>query len=211
MAKSFAVFGLGRFGTSIVKTLSASQNDVLVVDRDPKRVNKVADLVDQALIGEAGDEELLQRIGIEHFDVVVFAMGEDFEGSVMATMAAKELGAKRIIVKALTRRQALILERVGADKVILPEVEMGAKLAKSLINPNLMEVIDQVNGVDIIEQRPEPEWVGRTIKEARLRQTAHLEVVALIRNGQVQLPINPTTVLKEDDVLLTLESHINEA
>lgn len=204
-AKSFAVFGLGRFGTSIVSNLAKKNVEILAVDRDQARINDIAELVDHAVVGEASDEELLTKVGIEHFDVVVFAMGEEFESSVMATMIAKEQGAKRVVVKALTTRQAQILTRVGADKVVLPEVEMGARVAKSLVDPDILDMIDQTNGVGIAERHPDPAWVGKTLAEAAIRQRDHIEVLALIREGETLLPVPPTTILQESDILLTIE------
>ncbi|KRK70527.1 potassium channel family protein [Lacticaseibacillus nasuensis] len=202
---SFAVFGLGRFGTSIVTHLAAHDVELLAVDRDHDRVNAIAEFVDQAVTGSADAEELLARIGVEHYDVVVFAMGEAFESSVMATMIAKERGAKRVVVKALNERQAQILRRVGADQVVLPEVEMGAKLARSLVNPNILDVIDQTNGISLTERRPDPEWVGQTLAEANIRATANLEVIALIRQRRTYIPAPADLALAADDVLVTIE------
>lgn len=122
---SFAVFGLGRFGTSIVTHLAAHDVELLAVDRDHDRVNAIAEFVDQAVTGSADAEELLARIGVEHYDVVVFAMGEAFESSVMATMIAKERGAKRVVVKALNERQAQILRRVAPIKSSCPRWKWG--------------------------------------------------------------------------------------
>ncbi|MFD1393349.1 potassium channel family protein [Lacticaseibacillus jixianensis] len=205
-AHSFAVFGLGRFGTSIVHSLAEHDVELLAADRELTRVEAVADLVDQAVVGDASDEDFLKRVAIEHFDVVVFAMGEQFEASVMATMLAKERGCRRVVVKALDARQAKILKRIGADQVVLPEVEMGAKIAHKLINANILDVFDQIPGVNITEQRPDPEWVGKTLAQADVRRTAGLEVLALIRAGHTQIPVNASTVLAAADVLLTVES-----
>lgn len=205
-AHSFAVFGLGRFGTSIVEHLAHSDVEILAVDRNLARVEAVADRVDQAVAGDASDEEFLHRIALEHFDVVVFAMGEDFESSVMGTMLAKELGCPRVVVKALDPRQARILERIGADQVVLPEVEMGAKIAKSLVNANILDVFDQIDGIDITERRPDPSWIGKTLAEADIRRTAKVEVLALIRSGHTQIPVNSDTILAPGDVLLTVDS-----
>ncbi|WP_179393768.1 NAD-binding protein [Lacticaseibacillus absianus] len=206
-AHSFAVFGLGRFGTSIVEHLAQSDAEILAVDRNLARVEAVADRVDQAVAGDASDEEFLRRVALEHFDVVVFAMGEDFESSVMGTMLAKELGCPRVVVKALDPRQARILTRIGADQVVLPEVEMGAKIAKSLVNANILDVFDQIDGIDITERRPDPSWLGKTLAEADIRRTAQVEVLALIRNGHTQIPVNIDTILAPGDVLLTVDSH----
>ena len=205
-ARSFAIFGLGRFGTSIVSHLAEEDVELLAADRDPTRVEAVSAWVDQAVVGDASDEAFLTRLAIEHFDVVVFAMGEDFESSVMGTMVAKERGCPRVVVKALDPRQAKILTRVGADQVVLPEVEMGAKIARSLVNANIIDAFAQIDGIDITERRPDPQWIGKTLAEADVRRSAGVEVLALIRAGQTQVPVKAETVLRAEDVLLTVAS-----
>lgn len=205
-ARSFAIFGLGRFGTSIVSNLAQTDVELLAADRELARVEAVADLVDQAVVGDASDEAFLQRVAVEHFDVVVFAMGEQFEASVMATMLAKERGCRRVVVKALDPRQAKILTKIGADQVVLPEVEMGAKIAHLLVNANILDVFDQIPGVNITEQRPDPQWVGKTLAQANIRRAFGLEVLALIRAGRTQIPVAPSTILAADDVLLTVNT-----
>lgn len=205
-ARSFAIFGLGRFGTSIVSHLAEEDVELLAADRDLARVEAVSAWVDQAVVGDASDEAFLTRLAIEHFDVVVFAMGEDFESSVMGTMVAKERGCPRVVVKALDPRQAKILTRVGADQVVLPEVEMGAKIARSLVNANSIDAFAQIDGIDITERRPDPQWIGKTLAEADVRRSARVEVLALIRAGQTQVPVKAETVLRAEDVLVTVAS-----
>lgn len=205
-ARSFAIFGLGRFGTSIVSHLAEEDVELLAADRDLARVEAVSAWVDQAVVGDASDEAFLKRLAIEHFDVVVFAMGEDFESSVMGTMVAKERGCPRVVVKALDPRQAKILTRVGADQVVLPEVEMGAKIARSLVNANIIDAFAQIDGIDITERRPDPQWIGKTLAEADVRRSAGVEVLALIRTGQTQVPVKAETVLRAEDVLVTVAS-----
>ncbi|WP_125579286.1 potassium channel family protein [Lacticaseibacillus suibinensis] len=205
-ARSFAIFGLGRFGTSIVSHLAEEDVELLAADRDLARVEAVSAWVDQAVVGDASDEAFLTRLAIEHFDVVVFAMGEDFESSVMGTMVAKERGCPRVVVKALDPRQAKILTRVGADQVVLPEVEMGAKIARSLVNANIIDAFAQIDGIDITERRPDPQWVGKTLAEADVRRSAGVEVLALIRDGKPQVPVKAETVLAAEDVLVTVAS-----
>jgi len=203
-AHNFVVFGLGRFGTSLVHNLASQDVAVMVVDKDAEKINEIAEHVDQAIIGDASDEDVLDKIGIGDFDVAVFAMGEEFEATIMATMMAKEKGTKQVVVKALDPRQAKILTRIGADKVILPEVEMGEKVAKSLVNPNILDFIDQANGVAISEMRPDAQWINHTIAEADIRQTAHITVIAVIRGEQTIMPITPNLIIQADDILIVI-------
>jgi len=205
-ATNFVVFGLGRFGTSLVHNLVAQDVAVMVVDKDAEKINDIADRVDQAIIGDASDEDVLDKIGIGDFDVAIFAMGEEFEATIMAMMMAKEKGTKHVVVKALDPRQAQILTRLRADQVVLPEVEMGEKIAKSLVNPNILDVIDQANGIAISEMRPDSAWVNHTIGEADIRQTAKVTIIAVIRNQQIMMPVTASLTILADDILIVIQN-----
>ncbi|KRM71690.1 potassium channel family protein [Lacticaseibacillus brantae] len=205
-ATNFVVFGLGRFGTSLVHNLVAQDVAVMVVDKDAQKINDIADRVDQAVIGDASDEDVLDKIGIGDFDVAIFAMGEEFEATIMSMMMAKEKGTKRVVVKALDPRQAQILTRLGADQVVLPEVEMGEKIAKSLVNPNILDVIDQANGIAISEIRPDTAWINHTIAEADIRQKAKITVIAIIRNQATIMPVTADLTILADDILIVIQN-----
>ena len=140
--RQFAVMGLGRFGQSLVRTLVENDCDVLCCDKDIEIVNEVAKYGCHAIQGDVTDIHVLEQFGINNFDVVIVAIGEDMQSSILATMMAKELGAKFVIAKAKSDIQKSILEKVGADRVILPEIDMGSRIAKTLITTN---VIDYIN------------------------------------------------------------------
>ena len=140
----FAVIGLGRFGLSVVKTLAQYDASILAVDANEHHLNEAADFATHVVQVNISEEGALDSLSLGSFDVVVIATGEDFEASVLATIAAKEQGAKQVVVKAMGERQKRILEKIGADAVILPEIEMGARLARSLAGPEPERCTEQV-------------------------------------------------------------------
>jgi trk/ktr system potassium uptake protein len=208
--KNFAVFGLGRFGMSIIQTLSEYDVNVLACDNDESKVHLATEYATHVVQADAADENALINLGLNDFDVIVLAMGEEFEASQIATMIAKENGAKRVIVKARNERQKKILESIGADSVVLPEHEMGSKLARTIVEPNIMDILEDSEYYTITEMKPFDEWLDRTIREANIRQNHGITILAIRRGEKVTIPISPETKIMRDDILIVFsEKHRN--
>ncbi len=205
--KNFAVLGLGRFGMSIVQTLSEYDVNVLACDVDEAKIHQVADLATHVMRADLSDEGVLATLGLGNFDVVILAMGEEFEASVIATMFAKEEGAKWVIAKARTIRQKRILENIGADEVVLPEHQMGAKIAAKLVGSNILDILDESDFYTISEMRPKPEWIGKTVKQADIRRKDDLTVLAIRHKDKLSIPVSPDTLICAEDILITLSEH----
>lgn len=203
----FAVFGLGRFGISVVQTLANLDVHVLACDTDAAQVREVADYATVAVQADVTDEGAMRKLGIGNFDVVILGMAEDFEASVIATMLVKELGAKQVVVKARGLRQKQILEKIGADSVILPEHEMGVRLAQRLARPNVLDVLEDSEHYTISEMKPYDEWVGKEVRDSNIREKHGITILALQRGQQMIIPVSPHQVLKAEDVLITLSEH----
>ena len=197
---SFAILGLGRFGMSIVKTLSEYDVDILACDIDETALHSAMEYAHYSC-----------RYKGSNFDVVIMAMGEDFEASLIATMMAKEQGAKHVVVKAGSKRQKKILESVGADEVILPEHEMGAKIARRLVGSNILDILDESDFYTISEIKPMKEWLNKTIRQADIRRKHDLMVLAIRRGDKLSIPVSPDTVITEEDILITLSEHKKRA
>ena len=146
----------------------------------------------------------MKKLGLGNFDVVVLAMGEDFAASILAAMLAKELGAGKVVAKAFGARQKKILESIGVDEVALPEVEMGAKVARNLVNPNVLEVLERSGRQTVAEIMPRQEWIGKTIGQADIRRHYGYTILAIVRGNETIIPVAVDTVLVEGDVLITL-------
>ena len=203
-AKQFAVIGLGRFGQSIVKSLAGYNVNILACDNDEDQLHAVCGYATHMVKADAEDEEAMAKLGLGNFDVVIMAMGEDLEASLMATMTAKELGAKYIVVKAYGLREKKIFESVGADLVVVPEQEMGAKLAHRLVRPNIVDILEDNDRYQITEMRPLPEWVEKSVRDSDIRKKHRTSILAIIRGDSTVFPVMPEEVIQAGDMLVTL-------
>jgi trk system potassium uptake protein TrkA len=177
--RQFAVIGLGRFGASVAKTLSDQGCQVLAIDLSEERVQDFSDIVAQAVCVDAMDDKALKAVGIETVDVAVVSVGDNIEASILITLALKEMGIKQVIVKAVTEEQGKVLKRIGADKIIFPERDMGERLANALTSPKVSEHITLASGCSIIEIKPPTEFIGKSLKQLELRSKYGLNIVAI--------------------------------
>lgn len=184
MGKQFLVIGLGRFGYALATTLYELGHDVVAVDASEERVERVADLVSHAAIADAGDEEALKSLGVANFDQVIVAIGSDFQASVIATVGAKQLGAKHLVCKATNATMAGVLLRVGADEVVSPEHDMGVRLAKQLVTPSIVDAFNLGDSYEVIEIEVHEKLFG-TLAELRLRNRFGVQVIAVNRAGSL--------------------------
>ncbi len=204
--KSFLVIGLGRFGAAVARELSALGQEVLALDVDAENVQHIADEVTQAIQGDAQDEAVLRSVGARNFDCCVVAVGADMEASILITMMLKEMGAKKIIAKAMTPIHARVLERVGADRVVLPEIDMGQRLAQRLVRTNVVDYIGVSDEFSIVEIHPPKSWVGHSLGQLGVRARHKINVLAIRHGagGQVDVNPQPDQVIGADDLLIVI-------
>lgn len=189
--KSYAVFGLGKYGRSVAKELVKSGAEILAVDKDEALVNAATADIPLCKCADVTDPEVIDRLGISSIDVVIIAMARNLESSVMATMLVKEAGVKTVIVKCSDEMHRKIFKRVGADKVVFPESESGIRLAKNLLSSGFVDMIDLSDNVSMIELDVRPEWEGRTLLELNLRRKYSINIVAIKEKGEVTVDIDP--------------------
>lgn len=201
----FAVLGLGKFGRSIFQVLSDNNFHVLGCDIDKAIVHEAAQYADLVVEGDVTDPAVLEDIGIRNFDVVIVSMSEDFEASIMTVMTAKEEGVPFVLAKANGTKQKKILESVGADWVILPEMEIGEKVAKYLISDDPLLRLHRSEHYDILEIEPNEDWVGKSIRDLRLRELESINIIAIIRDDDVIAVIDPGFVIERDDILVAVK------
>ncbi|EAX48189.1 TrkA-N domain protein [Thermosinus carboxydivorans Nor1] len=156
--KSFAVIGLGRFGTSVARTLSRLGYEVLAIDTEEERVQQVADEVTHTYIADTTDENSLKALGIRNFDVVVVAIGEDIQANVLTTLLLKDLGVKYIVAKARNELHGKMLAKIGADRVVYPERDMGQRVAHNLVSTNVLDYIELSPDLSLIEPALPAAW-----------------------------------------------------
>ncbi len=204
MAKSFAVIGIGRFGTSVATTLCALGHEVLAIDISQPLVNAIADKVTHAVAADATDERVLKRIGIQDFDCVVVSTGENIRASILTTVLAKELGAKYVVAKASDDLHAKLLYKTGADRVVMPERDSGVRLARSLVLDSVLDYLELSEDISINEICIPLAWVGKSLIELNIRRIYGVSVVAIRRETGLVVTIDPAEPLKKKDVLVML-------
>ncbi|MBR3628743.1 MAG: TrkA family potassium uptake protein [Elusimicrobia bacterium] len=180
--KQFGVIGLGTFGSAVAKELAAREFPVLAIDHKEEVVNRISSFVTQAIVADATDDIALKDAGIADCDTVIISMGEDIETSILATLIAKDLGVPNVIVKCTSMWHSKIAVKIGADKVIYPELEMAKKLAESMASPNILEQIEFSKDYNLVEiMAPESLW-KKTIRESNIRNKFGVNIIAIKRN-----------------------------
>ena len=202
--KTYAVFGLGRYGKSVAKELVRCGMEVLAVDTDETLVNAAIADIPYCKCADVTDIEVLKQLGIQNIDVVIIAMAQSLEASVMATMLCKELGVPTVIAKCGSTMNCKILEKVGADKTIYPEKESGMRLAKNLLSSGFIDAIELSKDASMMEIEVRPEWEGKTLMELNLRVKYAINVVAIIQNKKINTYIDPTVPLDKSMTLVVI-------
>ncbi|HEY4544304.1 MAG TPA: TrkA family potassium uptake protein [Tissierellaceae bacterium] len=202
--KSFAIIGCGRFGSAVAKTLYDLDNEVLVVDKDPDIIQSISDYVTHAIEADVMEESVLYELGLSNFDIVIVSIGSDLEASATVTLAAKELGVKNVISKAQTDLHGKILKKIGADKVIFPERDMGVRVAHNLASSNILDYIQVSPDFSILEITALKSWQDKTISELKLRNIYGINVIAIKRNSEVIPSPGPDFVIKKFDIVVII-------
>lgn len=202
--KSYAVFGLGRYGFAVAKELVSNGVEVLAVDVDEATVNSAIADIPLCKCADVTDLETIKQLGISNIDVVIIAMANNLEASVMAVMLCKEVGVNTVIAKCANEVNKKILSKVGADKVVFPECESGIRLAKNLLSSGFVDVIELSNDVSLVELEVKPEWVGKTLIELNLRKKYSINVVAIRQENNLEINIDPTIKLAKNMQLIVI-------
>lgn len=202
--KTYAVFGLGKYGSAVAKELAANGVDVIAVDDNESIVNDLATDLPICKCADITDPEVLKQLGIANVDVVVIAMATNLEASLMAIVHCKELGVPTIIAKSGNETHKKIMEKVGATQVVLPESESGFRLAKNILSSGFIDVIELAKNVSMLDIPIQPEWIGKTILDLDLRKKYSINIVAICENDSVNININPQTVLNSSMHLIVI-------
>ena len=191
--RTFVVIGLDRFGYNLAIHLEKCGHEVLGLDKDEEKVDRISDQITHAAVGDPTDEDVLQALDITQADIAVVALTENIQSGVLVTMMLKEMGMKKIIAESTSELHGRILAKVGADQVIFPEKDMGIRLAKSLGHANVMDYIDLSDEYSIMEMLVPTEWAGKTLMELKLRTNYNINVIAF-RDPNGSLSVNPDPV-----------------
>lgn len=201
--KSYAVIGMGGLGRSIARTLAQEGMEVMIIDIHKDKINELASEVTYALQLDVTNETAMKNIGLESMDGVVIAVGQKLEVSAMATILCKEMGVPLVIAKAETMLQKKILEKIGADQVILPEVESGFRLAKNIVG-NFMDYFNLSGNLSIVEIPVRQEWINHSLRELQFRNNYNLNIIAINHKGQKEPErfLEPDQNILEGDILI---------
>lgn len=202
--KSYLVIGLGRFGSEVARKLSEQKGEVLAMDRRNDLVQQLSNDVTHAVVGDSQDKEVLRALGAGNFDCAVVAIGGDLSASVLTVMNLKELGVPYIVCKAHDDTHRRVLEKLGADRVVIPEQENADRLAKSLSSTNVLDYIVLSNEYGIIEVPVPKVWVGKSLKELNVRAKLGINILAIKHDGMTDVSPAADYVLSGDAIMLVL-------
>ena len=205
--KSYIVIGLGRFGAELAAKLYECGEEVLAVDTDESIIDKIADRVTRAVAADARDRDVLEKLGAGNFDRAVVAVGSDLAASALITMHLKALNVPFIMCKAHDDTYREILEKLGADRVIIPEREVADKLALGLTHAGVMEYIELSEEYGIVEMEPVSSWIGKSIQELELRTRYGANVIAIRKGESIQIPPDIQAPIAADEIMVMLGSY----
>lgn len=207
--KQYIVFGAGRFGSALARKLCELGHEVLAVDSSEERVNAISPHVTSAVQVTSNDEDAIRTLGIRNFDAAIVAIGDDFHHSILTTLMCKQEGASYIIAKASDAMHAKVLLKLGVNRVIFPERDMGERVALSLVSPHVLDLINLKGDYLIAYLTCPGSWKGRSLKELDIRNRYHVSVLAIYRGDDVMMNLNADIVFETGDNLLILGSQHN--
>ena len=202
--KSYVVIGLGRFGTTLARQLCALGAEVLAMDVRSDLVQQIANDVTHAVVGDAQDKEILRSLGVRDLDCAIIAIGDDLAASVLTTMNLKELGVPYIICKAHDETHRRVLEKLGVDRVIIPEQENAQRLARSLNSHNVLDYIELSEEYGILEDPAPKSWIGKSLKELNVRAKLGVNIIAVESGKKTNVSPSADYRIQAGDILVVL-------
>lgn len=200
--KQYAIIGMGRFGSSIANSLTKLGFEVLAIDSSEQRIQEVASMVTHAVSADCTDEEALRALGIRNFDVVVVAIGQDIQASILTTLILKDLGVPMIVAKAQNELHGKVLNKIGADKVVFPERDMGTRVAHNLISPNILDYIELSDDHSIVEMKASHNLIGKSLAELDIRKKYGCNVMAIKNENKFNISPGANDPIQAGDILV---------
>ena len=203
--REFVVIGLGLFGTSLTRKLYEDGASVLVIDKDPDKINEIDAYCTQAICADATDERILEKLGIKNMDVGIVCIASEIEASIFITLTLKQMGLPLVIAKAQNERHKDILKKIGADLVLVPEEEMGMKIGGQLTKPNMIEILSLNEKFRIIEIKTPVKWQNKTLMQLKLTVTEKVTILLIKRGDEVIVTPDGSCTLLPDDIIVLLD------
>ena len=202
--KQFIIIGIGKFGESIATNLYKMGHDVLAVDIDEERVQYIANKVTHAVQADATEEGTLEALGVKHFDGAVVTIGESVQASILITLLCKELGIRHVLAKAQNELHAKVLYKIGADRVVFPERDMGLRVAHSLVSSSYLDYIELTPDYSIVELKAAKDWQGKSLKDLNIRAKYGINIMAIKQDDKVVVSPAADDTIQRDDVLVVI-------
>lgn len=204
--KNFCVIGLGRFGRALAETLAEARKDVLVIDNDEKNIESIADKVDAAVLGDCTDEAVLRASGAADYDCVILCISENINDSTLTAILLKELGAPLVIARASDERHAKVLEKVGVDRIVLPESDIGRRLGRQLSYDGVQLYMEFSDDTTLVEIEVPQRWIGKTLIELNVRKRLNINVILHKKNGDRKKgnSVDPQVKFAEGDLVTVI-------
>jgi trk system potassium uptake protein TrkA len=209
MKRQFAVIGCGRFGRSIAKTIYSLGHDVMAVDKSMDVIQSIKDNVTHAVQADVTNEAVIRSLGLNNFDTIIVGIAGDMEASILVTVTAKESGAKYIVAKAQSDIHATVLSKIGADKVVFPESDMGERVAHNVISSNILDYIELSKDYSIVEISCLDSWEGKSLGELDMRRNYGINILAIKHGEKINISPNANVALQSDDILIAI-GHIDD-
>ncbi|AOY76386.1 potassium channel family protein [Clostridium formicaceticum] len=207
--KQYVIIGCGRFGRSVAENLYKLGHDVLAIDENEETMQNISDKVTHAVQADATDENALRSLGLRNFDVAVITIGSDIQSSIMATLIVKDLGVKYVVAKAQSEIHAKVLYKIGADRVVFPERDMGMRVAHNLVSTNILDYIELAPEYSIMEITALDEWDGKTLLELNIRSKFGINIMAVKHGSHINVSPTANDVVHRGDVLVVI-GHNND-
>lgn len=207
--KQYLIVGLGRFGDSLARSLCELGHEVLAIDQSQALVDEISPFVTQAAQLDATDEVALESLGVRNFDAAIVSIGQNMRDSILVCVLLKELGVPYLVAKAMDELHAKVLTKVGVDRVVFPEREMAARLARSLVMPGVLDLMELTKEDQIVEILLPQSWEGNTIVGVNVRRKYGISILAIHRDGKLIVSPQPDAAFEKDDVLLVLGNKEN--
>ncbi|MBU8906762.1 potassium channel family protein [Desertibacillus haloalkaliphilus] len=204
MKKQFAVIGLGRFGGSICKSLSDQGMDVLAIDNNEDRVNEYKTIVTHAVVADSTDEKALKSVGIRNFEHVIVAIGDNIQASILTTLILEEMGIKHITVKAQNDYHEKVLSKIGADRIVHPERDMGTRIAHHIVSKNVLDYLELSDEYSIVELIAGYKIHGKTLIDLDIRANYGCNIMAVKRGKEIHVSPKPDKEVRRGDILIII-------
>ena len=209
--KEYGVFGLGKFGMAVAVALAESGNSVIAVDMDPDRVDAAAETVTCAVVADVTEPDVLDNLGISNLDCVIIGVSTNMQASIMATILTKEKGVRFVVAKAENEIHKHILEKVGAEKIVFPEAEMGTRLARNLMGGEFVDLVELSKEFSMVEM-PVPEaWIGKSLRELDVRGSYGLNIIGVKRGDNLKVNLNPENPMEKEMTLVIVGKNVDLA